>query len=104
MFDTLDQIREQLAAGEDSLLLLLYLLSRWATSSSINMGLFRRYLDATFKGASVFRFDSDFLERTYEDQEARKTARRCFTGQAARPIRELYEEARDAIGLEPIAE
>ena len=92
------------AAGQDSLLLLLYLLSRWTTSSSINMGLFRRYLDAAFKGASVFWFDSDFLERTYKDQGARKTARSCFTGRAARPIRKLYEEARNAIGLELIAE
>jgi len=91
------------AAGQDSLLLLLYLLSRWASSSSINIGLFRRYLDTAFQEASVFYFDSDFVDRTYEDSKAREAARRCFKRQAGRPIQELYNEARDAIGLEPIA-
>lgn len=92
-----------LPAGADSLLLFLYLLSRWITANSANMGLFSRYITTAFEAATAFSFDADFLDLIQNDQEAREKSRECFKGQAALPIQEVYAEARATIGLKPSA-
>lgn len=104
--DEIDEMNRAVyfAAGEDSLLLFLYLLSRWSTPNSTNMGLFSRYLATAFEKESAFLFDSDFLKRIHQDREAQGAARNRFIGQGARPAREVYQKARGTIGLERQAE
>jgi hypothetical protein len=90
-------------AGPDSLLLFLYLLSRWITANPTNMGLFSRYMTTAFKSATAFSFDTDFLDVIQIDQAARETARDCFKGQGALRIQDVYAKARAAVGLKPRA-
>jgi len=84
---------------EDSLLVYVYLLSNWAGMEDDVAKVFRLYCDSLFSNMECFNFDVDFLNAVSSDETIRDNARNCFKYKPSTDIKELYTEARKAIGL-----
>jgi hypothetical protein len=84
---------------EDTLLIYIYLLSRWATVGSDNVDTFTKYSDPVFSRLEAFHFDTDFLDSIIADQSVLKKARACFEGNASESLQHVYIFARGQIGL-----
>lgn len=84
---------------DDTLLVYLYFLSRWAAMGSKTVDTFLKYSETVFSNLTAFHFDADFLRRIAADGSARGKARACFKGNAGKSIREVYVMARAQIGL-----
>jgi uncharacterized protein DUF6602 len=84
---------------QDTLLMYLYFLSRWATSGTRTADLFMRYSTNLFSSIASFHFDADFLGAMATDPTALALARRCFERKPNVDIDQLYAEARNKIGL-----
>lgn len=84
---------------EDTLLIYIYLLSRWATAGTDSVDTFIKYSEKVFSGLVAFHFDADFLDRVTSDPSALNKARTCFEGNPSKNIKHAYVIARDQIGL-----
>lgn len=84
---------------DDTLLIYLYFLSRWATMGSKTADTFRKYSKVVFSNLTVFHFDADFLGYLASDPSAQEKARSCFEGNKNKSIEEAYLEARNQVGL-----
>jgi hypothetical protein len=85
--------------GEDTLLFLVYLLSRWVLLGSPMDQVFRAYSANVFGKLEAMSFDADFLAMVVGDVKHHEVARNCFVGAAADPFAAVYAKARGAIGL-----
>jgi len=85
---------------EDTLLIYIYFLSRWAAMETKAVDTFLKYSDAVFSSLMAFHFDADFLCRVVSDPSAFKKARACFEGAPDKSIKEAYAIARNQTGLE----
>jgi len=84
---------------EDTLLIYIYLLSRWATAGTDRVDTFMKYSEKVFSSLVAFHFDADFLDRVTSDSPALNKARACFKGNSRKSIRDAYIIARGQIGL-----
>ena len=84
---------------EDTLLIYIYLLSRWATAGTDSVDTFMKYSEKVFSGLVVFHFDADFLYSITSDPSALNEARTCFEGNSSKSIKDAYIIARGQIGL-----
>jgi hypothetical protein len=89
-----------LATDQDTLLIYLYLLSRWA-SSTPSLKTFEHYSQKLFSTVQAFQFDDDFLDILASDDAAHSAARQCFVRRTKEDINLLYQKARSALHLEP---
>jgi len=86
--------------GEDSLLVYMHFLSRWAGMSTESSRQLTRYGRPLFSTLNTFLFHNDFLEILNNDQAGSAVARRCFQGRAGEEMESVYVEARGRLGLE----
>lgn len=84
---------------EDTLLIYIYLLSRWATAGTDSVDTFMKYSEKVFFGLVAFQFDADFLNSITSDPPALNEARKCFEGDSSKSIKDAYIIARGQIGL-----
>ena len=84
---------------QDTLLIYIYLLSRWAAPESKTIGTFMKYSEKVFSSLVAFHFDSDFLCRVTSSPSALDKARTCFKGNSSKSINDAYAIARGQIGL-----
>jgi len=84
---------------EDTLLIYIYLLSRWATAGTDSVDTFMKYSEKVFSGLKGFHFDADFLDSVTSDPSALNKARTCFEGNSNKNIKDAYVIARGQIGL-----
>ena len=94
--------------GKDALLFYLYFLS---SLSGMNVDIlfgmmdtrmikaFNRHCDGFFSAIKYFYFGEDFLNLVASDESIKNIARKCFERKASADIKDLYTEARKAIGL-----
>jgi hypothetical protein len=94
-----DAIPVLFTTNEDTLLMYLYFLSRWATSGTGIADLFMRYSADLFSHMRSFHFDADFLDAVATDKSALAAARKCFERKRKVDIDHPYGEARKSIGL-----
>jgi hypothetical protein len=83
-----------LRSGEDSLLLYVYLLSRWGSKGTPYAEAMRNYSNNFFAKQAAFYFDVRFLELVAGSDPANTEARRCFTRRPAERIEVLYADAK----------
>jgi len=88
-----------LQTQEDTLLIYIYLLSRWATAGTNSVDVFMKYSNKVFSSLKGFYFDADFLDSVTSDQSALNKARKCFKGNSNKNIKDAYVIARGQIGL-----
>ena len=88
-----------LETQDDTLLIYLYFLSRWASMGSKTVDTFLKYSDVVFSNLTAFHFDTDFIRRIASDSSARDKARACFKGKPGESIKEAYVTARGQVGL-----
>lgn len=84
---------------EDTLLIYIYFLSRWATIGSKTVDTLTKYSEAVFSSLVAFHFDTDFLCSVVSESSALNKARTCFEGEPGKSIKEAYAIARGRIGL-----
>jgi len=84
---------------EDTLLIYIYLLSRWATAGTDSVDTFMKYSEKVFSGLVAFHFDADFLCSVTSNTSALEKARTCFEGNSSKNIKDAYKIARSRIGL-----
>jgi len=84
---------------EDTLLIYIYLLSRWATAGTDSVNIFKKYSDKIFSNLTAFYFDADFIHSITSDSSVLKKARKCFKGNYNKSIKDVYRIARSEIGL-----
>jgi len=84
---------------EDTLLIYIYFLSRWATIGSKTIDTFTKYSETVFSSLVAFHFDTDFLYSVTSDPSALDKARTCFKGNSSKNIKDAYVIARGQIGL-----
>jgi len=84
---------------EDTLLIYIYLLSRWATAGTDNVDTFMKYSEKVFSSLVAFHFDADFLNSVTSDPSALHKARTYFEGNSSGSIKDAYMIARSQIGL-----
>ena len=84
---------------EDTLLIYIYFLSRWATVGSNTVDTFMKYSEKVFSSLVAFHFDADFLYSVVSDPSAHNKARTCFKGNSSKSIKDAYAIARGQIGL-----
>jgi len=80
---------------EDTLLIYVYFLSRWATIGSKTVDTFMKYSETVFSSLVAFRFDTDFLYSVTSSQSALNKARTCFKGNSSKSINDAYAIARE---------
>lgn len=90
------------SAGEDSLLIFLYFLSRLAALGSDTVDTMLSYSIPVFAARRVHHFDDDFLSAVAGDDSARQRARECFKRTQSAPFEQLYRDARSSLKL-PVA-
>jgi hypothetical protein len=83
---------------DDALLFFLSCLIRWSIADARSASTYLKYSKALFQ-SQPFMFDQDFLELVQTDSVKREIVRKTFFGQAHRSIRDVYNDARIAIGL-----
>ncbi len=86
-------------AGEDSLLIFLYFLSRMAALGSDTVDTMLSYSTPVFAATRVHHFDDEFLNAVARDEGARLRARECFKRAQSTPFEQLYGDARSSLKL-----
>jgi len=94
-----DHIPVMFETRDDTLLIYLYFLSRWAAMGSKAVDTFLKYSEAVFSNLTAFHFDADFLHLVASDSSARSKARSCFGGKPDKSIKEAYLTAKRQVGL-----
>lgn len=92
-----------LKADGDTLLILVYILSRWASTGTDAADIFLTYSLPLFRGLTAFHFDEDFLDAISSGGDSLTRARQCFTRKPSANINHLYLLARDRLGLDTLA-
>lgn len=82
-----------LRSGQDSLLLYVYLLSRWGSKNTPYAEAMRKYSNNFFAKQAAFYFDVRFLELVAKSDPANREARQSFTRRPTEKIEVLYADA-----------
>jgi len=82
-----------LRSGQDSLLMYVYLLSRWGSNNTPYAEAMRKYSNNFFAKQAAFYFDVRFLELVAKSDRANREARQSFTRRPTEKIEVLYADA-----------
>jgi hypothetical protein len=83
-----------LRSGQDSLLLYVYLLSRWGSKSTPYAEAMKKYSNNFFAKQAAFYFDVRFLEAVAQSDSANREARQSFRRRPTEKIEILYADAK----------
>lgn len=87
------------SSAEDSLLLFVYIICGWLTTSKAASDALNSYGSEFFSRSRGFHFEPDFLTEIQNDTEALGKARECFVGSEFDSLEERYQTARGVLGL-----